>query len=98
MIFPFVKKDLFAQAPGWIGKRVGGLPLVTVVGLLTVVGFGYVGYVAYTNPLITAPNTFSVLLAVGIIVGAFVVYYISRAYHKGKGMDISMALKEIPPE
>ncbi|MDG7016002.1 MAG: hypothetical protein JRM82_01350, partial [Nitrososphaerota archaeon] len=98
MVFPYVKKDLFATAPGWVGKRVGGIPLVTLVGLLTAIGFGYVGYVAYSNPLITAPNLNSVYLALGVLVVAFAVYFTSRYYHKSKGMDISMALKEIPPE
>ncbi|MDV3278664.1 MAG: amino acid permease [Nitrososphaerales archaeon] len=98
MAFPYVKKDLFATAPGWVGKKVAGIPLVTLVGLLTAIGFGYVGFVAYTNPLITAPNVNSVLLALAVLVVAFVVYFASRFYHKGKGMDISMALKEIPPE
>ncbi|MDE1852448.1 MAG: APC family permease [Thaumarchaeota archaeon] len=97
-VFPYAKKDMFAAAPGWIGKRVGGVPLVSLVGLLTVIGFGYVGYVAYTNPLITAANEFSVILAVGLVVLAFLVYYVSRAYYKGKGLDLSVALKEIPPE
>ncbi len=62
-IFPFVKKDLFASAPGWMGKKIGGLPLLTVVGLITTIGFAVVGY-----------------------------------YHKRQGLDVSMALKEIPPE
>ncbi len=66
--------------------------------LRTATGFGYVGYMAYSNPLITVPNQFSFTLAVGVIVFAFVIYYLSRWYHKRTGLDISMALKEIPPE
>ncbi len=98
MAFPYVKKDLFAGAPGWTSKKAAGVPLVTIIGLLTVIGFGYVGYVAYTNPLITAPNQFSFTLAGGVIVLAFIIYYLSRWYHKRTGLDISMALKTIPPE
>ncbi len=98
MAFPYVKKDLFAGAPGWTRKKAAGIPLVTIIGLLTVIGFGYVGYVAYTNPLITVPNQFSFTLAGGVIVLAFIIYYLSRWYHKREGLDLSLALKEIPPE
>ena len=98
MVFPYVKKDLFASAPGWIGKKVAGIPLVSIVGLATVIGFGYVGIDAYGNPSITSPNSDSLALLGFLIVFGFVVYFASKAYHKSKGIDISMALKEIPPE
>src|SRR2546425_6939041 len=45
-VFPYVKKDLFAQAPGWLGKKVAGIPLVSLMGLITTVGFGYIGFIA----------------------------------------------------
>jgi amino acid transporter len=98
MVFPYVKKDLFATAPGWVGKKAAGVPIVSLIGLITAIGFGYVGFVAYSNPLITVPNLNSVYLALGVVVLAFAVYFVSKYYHKSKGMDISMALAEIPPE
>jgi amino acid transporter len=97
-VFPFVKKDLFDQAPGWVARKVGGVPLVSIVGIAVAVGFAYVAAVAYTNPLITVASTASQELAVGLIVAGFVIYFISDAYHRSKGMNLGMALKEIPPE
>jgi amino acid transporter len=98
MIFPFVKKDLFAQAPGWVSKKVAGIPIVSIIGLAVTVGFAYVAEVAYTNPLITLASAGSEELVVGIVVVGFVIYFVSAAIHKGRGMDLGMALKEIPPE
>jgi amino acid transporter len=98
IVFPFVKKDLFAQAPGWIGRKVAGIPIVSLIGLATTVGFGYVGIDAFTNSAITTVNANSEELLVGMIVAGFVIYFGSKAYHRRKGLDISMALKEIPPE
>jgi hypothetical protein len=98
MVFPWVKKDLFAQAPGWTGKKVAGIPYVSIIGALTAIGFGWVGYIAYSNPAITVANTSSIELLVFLIVLGFVLYFLSKSYYKGKGIDISMALKEIPPE
>lgn len=98
MVFPYVKKDLFAQSPGWVGKKVAGIPIVSIVGLITAAGFAWIGYIAYSNPAITAPNQFSFILTTGIVILALVIFFVSRRYHKSKGMDLSLALKEIPPE
>ena len=97
-VFPYVKKDLFAQAPGWLGKKVAGIPLVSLMGLITTIGFGYVGFIAYSNPAITTVNTNSLELLGAMIVLGFVIFYLSKWYHKREGLDTSMALKEIPPE
>jgi len=97
-VFPFAKKDLFASAPGWVAKKVGGLPIVSIIGIITAIGFTYVAAIAYNNPAIGTANSFSIELAVSILVIGFVVYFASAAYHKGKGMDLGMAMKEIPPE
>ena len=98
MVFPYVKKDLFAQAPGWLGRKIAGVPLVSIIGFITMVGFGYVGYIAYSNAAITTVNGNSVELLVAMIILGFVIYFASNWYHKRKGLDISMALREIPPE
>ncbi len=98
MVFPYIKKDLFAQAPGWIGKKVGGVPIISLIGLFTTIGFGSVGYIAYGNASITVANQFSLLLIGSLIVLGFVIYFASKFYYKSKGIDISLALREIPPE
>ena len=45
-----------------------------------------------------APNQFGYTLTAATIILRFVIYFASWAYHKSKGLDISMALKSIPPE
>jgi amino acid transporter len=97
-VFPYVKKDLFSQAPGWVAKKVAGIPVVSIVGVLTVIGFGYVGYVGYSNAAFAVPNAFGYELYTSLIIVGFLIYFASRAYHKSRGLDISQALKEIPPE
>jgi len=98
-IFPFVKKDLFASAPGWMGKKIGGLPLLTVVGLITTIGFAVVGYVAFTSTVVNSVpvNVTAEVVGVTLILG-FAIFYASKWYHKRQGLDVSMALKEITPE
>jgi amino acid transporter len=101
IIFPFRKKDLLEQAPEFMRKKIAGIPIVSIIGTLCAVSFAYMGYILYTNPLVLlvagAPTVSGVEIAVGILVGCFIVYYASYAYHKSHGLDMSMAFKELPP-
>jgi len=96
--FPFRRKDMLAMAPSSWTRKVVGLPLVSWIGLIEAIAFLYMAYLGATNPLIVSPTTFGIVYSLGIIVAAFVIYYVSVAYHRSHGVDIRMAFKEIPPE
>jgi APA family basic amino acid/polyamine antiporter len=97
-VFPFVRRDLFSSAPGWISKKLLGLPVVSLVGFVTAVLFAWLGYIAYTDPVITTPTTLSFEVAAGIIVLGLIIYFASATYHKRRGLDIYLAFKQIPPD
>lgn len=96
-VFPYTKKDLLELAPGFMRKKIAGVPIISILGLLTTISFFYIGYLALANPLIVVPTAAGAVIALGIIVGCIVVYYASLAYHKRRGLDIELAFREIPP-
>jgi uncharacterized membrane protein (DUF485 family) len=96
-VFPFTKKDLLEQAPDFMRKKIANIPIVSILGVLCSISFAYMGYVAWSNPLITVQTTSGIEIAVGIIVACFVLYFVSLALHKRSGLDINMAFKELPP-
>ena len=95
--FPYTKKDLLDTAPGWMRKKIAGVPVISILGLLTTISFFYLGYLALINPLIVVPTLAGGGIALGIFLGCIIVYYASVSYHKSHGLDIEMAFKEIPP-
>lgn len=97
MIFPYRMKELFNTAPGWMRAKIAGIPLLTILGFIVVVLFGYVGYLAIANPLVTTVTNYGIITAVAIVVGCIIIYYVSKWYHKSHGLDTSLAFKEIPP-
>jgi amino acid transporter len=101
IVFPFTKKDLFEQAPEFMQKKIARIPLVSILGALCAISFAYMGYTLYTNPLVAmvagSPTVSGVEISIGILIGCFIVYYISYAYHKAHGLDMGMAFKELPP-
>ncbi len=102
-IFPWVKKEMFNSAPGFTGKRVGGFPIISIFGILTAIGFGYLGYIAFSNALygngaVGGINLFTDELVATIIAIGIIIYAVSYYYHKSRGMNIRLAFNEIPPE
>ena len=97
IIFPYRKKDLLEAAPGWMRAKLAGIPVLSILGLLTTLSFFYIGYLALINPLIVTLTAAGGAIALGIVVGCIIVYYASVSYHKKHGLDIELAFKEIPP-
>ena len=97
-VFPFVKKDIFSQAPGFVRMKLAGVPVMSIVGIITAAAFAWEGYIGFITPAAAVPTQFGYYLVGSVIALAFVIYAASWAYHKHEGLDLSMALKAIPPE
>jgi amino acid transporter len=106
-LLPIVKKDMYKKTikplPGWLGKEIAGVPVVSLGGLVIVLIWGFAIYsllvpvTAYQYLGASAP--LAVGLAIVLIVFGLVLFEVSRLYHKRKdGIDILLASKEIPPE
>jgi APA family basic amino acid/polyamine antiporter len=95
---PFAKKELLAQAPGFMKGRIAGVPTITILGGLSALSFGYMSLQAVLNPLIATVTSFAVYVTVGVVVAALIIYFVSLEYHKRQGLDLRLVFKEIPPE
>ena len=98
--FPYVRKDLFQQSASFVRWKIGGLPVVSIVGILTAIAFAWEGYIGLATGCggYCTPTPFGYYLTAAIIVLGFVLYAAAWSYHKREGLDISKALKAIPPE
>jgi amino acid transporter len=99
IVFPYTKKTVFDASPGFTRMKIGGVPLISIIGA---VGFVYLSYIFYgglTNPSIFGPiSGASIGFMIGVLIFSVVLYYGSVAYHKAHGVDITLAFKQIPPE
>lgn len=99
-VFPFRKKDIYNSAPSLVRKSIGGLPVLTIVG---VVGGFLSLYVSYATILPSynfgTPITFTYVgTIISIFAVAIVIYLISYAYNRRRGLPIELLTKELPPE
>ncbi len=99
MVFPFRRKDLFNNSVPFARKKIGGVPLVSVVGLVTFVS-GAALAVMSINPTYSGAALNVPLLSVQVLIFALglVIYYVSVLYRRRQGVDLSTTFMEIPPE
>lgn len=96
IFFPFVRREQFENSP--IAWRVGGFPLMSLLGIIAtaIVGYGFIR--------LTVDHTFSIKLNFtngGAIIGvilAVIWFYAWKGYRKSRGVDIDRRYKEIPIE
>ena len=99
LVFPYVRKDMFESAPEIVKKKVLGLPLVSLAGLINIVLFSLILYSSFLLPAFSGPvGPASTGFVVGIYASGVIIYYIARGYRRRFGIDLDLLHKEVPPE
>jgi len=99
-VFPFLKKtkDIWDNSPSIVKLKIGPAPLITLMGVIGGVLSLWVSFSsmlpAFTGSAISPVYTASMLAVFAI---ALVIYAISYAYQKSKGVPIDLVAKELPP-
>jgi amino acid transporter len=88
-----------AAAVWGIRKEKGPAKLILIVaGIANIFVFGFLTYQYVTNAAQWSLNNLTIYFVVGTFLLGAVIYAASYYYHKSRGVDISLAYKEIPPE
>jgi amino acid transporter len=99
IVFPFWRKDLFDASPGIVRKKIGGLPVITICGLVNGAFFVLLFATGLMSPMFSGPiGPSAYAWLVGTLLLGAVAYYAIRAYRNRQGINIDLLWKEIPPE
>ena len=87
-------------AATWSMRKEKGVTKVILViaGIANACVFGFLTYQYITNAAQWSLNNLTVYFVVGTFILGAVIYAASYYYHKARGVNISLAYKEIPPE
>jgi len=104
ILFPYRLKGVFNSAPPIVNKKIGGFPVISLIGILGVIVNIFFGYETVT-PAITPAPTGAILLQyfayasvpITIIIG-FAIYGVAYYYRKSHGVPLNKIFAEIPPE
>jgi amino acid transporter len=98
-LFPFTKPDLFENASGFVKRKLGGIPLITIVGGITMAYLLWMIIASFLYPAVggrIGPGTLGTLA--GFIISGLIVFYAARAYRMSKeGIDINWTFQSVPP-
>jgi APA family basic amino acid/polyamine antiporter len=99
ILLPYRKRDLFEAAPDMVKRRVFGVPLITIAGVVNLVLFTIILYSSFTLPAFAGPvGTIAVAFVLGIYVVGLVIYFVAAAIRRQQGVDLNLLYSEIPPE
>lgn len=94
--FPFVRRALYDQSP--IKRSVAGIPLISLIGAGALVIYALFWYPLATNDTLGANTTTGWVATVVIAAIGALIYPISYFVNKARGVDLSLAFKQLPPE
>jgi amino acid transporter len=92
-------KSIFEMSPGFIQKRIGGIPVISLLGVYSIAFIVFLFVSLIYNPATLGPSGLPTVLptAAAFVVG-IASYLGMKSYYLKRGMDISMVFKMIPPE
>jgi amino acid transporter len=84
----------------WAIRKEKGITkvILALAGIGNMLVFGFLTYQYVTNATMWSLNNLTVYFVVATFILGAVLYVVSYYYHKSRGVDISLAYKEIPPE
>jgi amino acid transporter len=96
VFFPFVRKQQFDNSP--IAWRVGGFPLMSLLGIVATVLVGWAVYRLTIDSGFSLNLKFANWGTVVVLVFATIWFYAWKAYRKRQGVDLDRRYREIPIE
>jgi uncharacterized membrane protein len=95
ILLPYKLPDVFATST--VNQRVGKIPVISIIGVLSVIACAIMGWAFLADPMsgMTKPM---IIFDVVIFLSGLVIYYIAKWVRARKGVDISLIYKELPSE
>lgn len=98
IVFPIRRKRLFEASPPVVKSRILGIPVVSILGLLTLI-ISTLICIYLLIPFFAGVLPYTmIVMSVGLLVTPVIVYYISRWLYLKRGIDIAIQFMEIPAD
>jgi amino acid transporter len=97
MIFPWRRKDIFEASPKIVKMKLGPVPLITILGFITLILSIWIGYASVSPAMVGTINPSTMEFTIGLFILGIILYYVSSLYHR-KGIPLELSFKQLPPE
>lgn len=98
-LFPFTKPDLFENASAFVKRKLGNVPVITIVGAITWLFLLWLIVASFLFPAVGGRISATTLgTLAGFIISGLIVFYVARSYRMSKeGIDINWTFQSVPP-
>jgi APA family basic amino acid/polyamine antiporter len=98
IVMPFTRRSLFEAAPKMVRARIAGIPAITIVGVIMLLSWAFVLYVAFTTTAFGQIGIKPLIEAFAVPIAGVIYYVIVRIVRAQQGIQLKAAFQEIPPE
>ena len=99
MLLPYVRRDLFESGPKAFSGRWLGLPPITVIGAVSAACNIVLTYLAATKPQLSGGYDAASISTLAVVTFAGLgLYVISKLSLRRRGINLSLAMHELPPD
>jgi len=98
IVMPYMRPNLFNSAPAMVRARIAGIPWLTIVGVVMLLSWIFVLYVAFATTAFGQVAPKSMIEAFAVPILAAIYYLIVRVVRARQGIQLKAAFQEIPPE
>jgi amino acid transporter len=98
IVFPFAKKDYLNKMPAIVARKIFGVPIMTLAGIVMLATSIAMIYAAYSAPSLGLWNSTSLMFNIAVLVAAIPIYLAAYFYRKSKGFDLTLQFREVPPD
>jgi amino acid transporter len=99
MLFPYLRPDLFENSSALVRRKVGSVPLITIIGGITMAYLIWMIVASFAFPAVGGRIGVGTLgTLAGFILSGIAIFYIARWYRMSReGIDIAWTFQSIPP-
>ncbi len=97
VFFPYIRPQIYEKSPIY-GKKIFGLPMMTVACALGFIGSQFYFWAAYADPVAAGHDPTQMKIVGGVFAIGVVFYFVMKTIRRSQGVDVSLAFKEIPIE
>jgi amino acid transporter len=98
IVYPYRRKELFEAGPPATQRRIGGIPVISILGFLTLAVSIFTEW-AVAQPFFKGDAESEQYITVAAMALApIVIYLIAHFYHKSRGIPLALQFSQVPPE
>ncbi len=98
ILMPYLRPNLFNEAPAMVRAKIAGVPWLTIVGVIMLLSWIFVLYVAFSSTAFGQISAKSMIEAFAMPIIGLIYYLVVRFVRARQGIQLNAAFQEIPPE